>query len=151
MKLHHNKASKRGEAIFVDDTDYINSYTGVIIGLPFQKPSFLPTDEQIILDFINNSAELAGNDMYGGWIDTSDYVTVTGKHLFDDLSAIASNPTRICICENFYPKCNEIELEVELFPGESFTIEAVAVGQRMGVTPSIVIAEFGDNKGRLGE
>ena len=151
LKLYHNKASKLGGAIFVEDTDYINSYTRVIVGLPFQKPSFLPTDEKIILDFVNNSAELAGNDVYGGWIDASDYVTVTGNHLHDDLSAIASNPTRICMCENFYPKCSEIKLEMGLFPGESFKIEAVAVGQRMGVVPSIVIAEFGDNEGNLGE
>jgi hypothetical protein len=151
LNLYHNKASERGGAIFVEDTDYINSYTRVIIGLPFQKPSFKPTDEQIILDFANNSAELAGNDMYGGWIDASDYVTVIGSHFHGDLSAIASNPTRICVCVNFYPKCSEIELEVELFPGESFTIEAVAVGQRMGVVPSIVIAEFGDHEGSLGE
>ena len=45
LKLYHNKASKHGGAIFVEDTDYINSYTRIIIGLPFQKPSFLPTDE----------------------------------------------------------------------------------------------------------
>ena len=152
LAFYHNGASKRGGAIFIKDTDYINSYTRVVIGLPFQKPQFLSTEVTIFLDFGNNSAELAGNDIYGGWIDASDYVTVTGNRL-TDLSAVASNPTRIYVCENLYPilKCNDIQLKVELFPGESFMVEAVAVGQRMGVVPSIVIAEFNDNEGRLGE
>ena len=38
---------------------------------------------------------------------------------------------------------------MKVFPGQTFEIEAVAVGQRMGIVPSIVFAQFNDEEGQL--
>lgn len=62
----------------------------------------------------------------------------------DNLSTVASNPTRMCICNNSTPDCNVLKHHLAVYPGEMFEIEAVAVGQRMGVVPSTVIANLRD-------
>lgn len=63
---------------------------------------------------------------------------------------MASDPVRICICVHSLLTCYVTEYQTEVFPGEPFEIEAVAVGQRMGIVPSIVRASFTDGEGRLG-
>ena len=50
----------------------------------------------------------------------------------------------MCLCINSVPDCNIFEHPLAVYPGEMFEIEAVAVGQRMGVVPSIVIADLSD-------
>jgi len=55
-----------------------------------------------------------------------------------DLSLISSNPTRVCICINSFPDCSTTEYTVTAYPGETFTLSAVAVGQRFGTVPDIV-------------
>ena len=156
--FHSNRALKRGGAIFVEDSDYINSLTRQI------EKCFILKNYKTRFLFSNNSARLAGNDIYGGWIDFCKY---TENYYFSrkinmmwvfsqndhDLHAITSNPIRICMCQNSIPFCNVTEYKVEnkLFPGQTLEIMAVAVGQRMGIVPSVVLAQFSDEEGSLGE
>ena len=159
VTFHHNRALKRGGAIFVEDSDYINSLTRVIekcfMDNNYSKTRFL---------FSNNSAGSAGNDIYGGWIDLCTNIEsfyfsriISMMWVFSqndhDLHAITSSPIRICMCHNSIPLCNltEYKKENKLFPRQKFEIEAVAVGQRMGIVPSIVLAQFSDEEGKLGE
>ena len=66
--------------------------------------------------------------------------------------AIASDPIRICICEDAFPMCNQTDYHVKAYPGQTFQIEVVAVGQRMGIVPSVITTELSDGEGlRLGE
>ena len=67
------------------------------------------------------------------------------------MNAVASDPTRICLCIDSNPDCSITQHQVTVFPGQKFEIEAVAVGQRMGIVPSIAIAKFSDDEGSLGE
>ena len=135
LYFHHNTAIKRGGAIFIKDSDYINSYTRILKEYPFA--SFR---SGFVLNFSSNIAALVRNDIYGGWIDF--YLLFPIITLFQDNASgtITSNPTRICMCSNSIPGpvCNITEHTLELFPGQTFEIEAVAVGQRMGIVPSIV-------------
>ena len=65
--------------------------------------------------------------------------------LFDyeaGLSIISSDPQGVCLCENNHPYCEIHSTNISLFPGETITISAVAVGQRNGVVPGVVVAEF---------
>ena len=89
----------------------------------------------------NNSTALAGNEIYGGWIDTAfKYLEIkVGEH---DHYAVTSDSVRICICINTEPNCNIMQHFIKVFPGQTFEIEAVAVGQRLGINPGIVFAEI---------
>ena len=99
---------------------------------------------------------LAGSALYGGWIDSHMYYYNFGLHegkkpFFqlnnsgDDLSVVSSEPVRVCPCFNQFPNCNSLVHSVELFPGQTFVVKAVAVGQRYGIAPATVQALFMDS------
>lgn len=100
------------------------------------------------LHFTNNKAGLTGNALYGGWIDVCvrkgvDY-TVSNIFSFDDsksLTDISSNPSRVCICIDSVPNRYQDSENISLFPGQSLTINAMAVGQMFGLVSAIVRAE----------
>ena len=146
----NNKALKRGGAIFVEDSDYMDIFTKRI------DPFFikLPTEEissSLQFSFSNNSAEIAGNDVYGGWIDVCKFSLIIWNSTQNDYNAVTSNPIRICMCLNSIPTCSIADYRMRLFPGQTSEIDAVAVGQRIGIVPSIVLAQFSDEEGSLGE
>ena len=104
--------------------------------------------------FRKNSAILAGNEIYGGWIDdlyTCEADDVHWNPTDNDQHVVTSNPTRICMCVSSIPVGNITEHQIVTVPGQTIEIEAVAVGQRLGIVPSIVIATLSDSKGNLGE
>ena len=59
-----------------------------------------------------------------------------------DLSVVSSHPIVICLCENEYPNCTIKQMQASAFPGETFSVYAVAVGQRNGVVPGVANAVF---------
>ena len=140
--FYHNTASRKGGAIFVEDSDYINSHTKISKNL---RALLIFSHSIINLVLSGDRATLAGNEVYGGWIDILDQGAMYNiSQDGSDLSTVASNPTRVCLCINSTPDCNILEYHLAVYPGEMFEIEAVAVGQRMGVVPSIIIADLGD-------
>ena len=105
------------------------------------------------LVFTNNSADIAGNALYGGVIDNCkliDLDSYTSGELFDTTfhvdiddnttSNISSHPLKICHCENNLPNCSESEYNVPyaVYPGDTVHISVVVVGQRDGIVPSTV-------------
>ena len=76
-----------------------------------------------------------------------------GSQLFDlifkfhqsGLSVVSSDPTLICLCENGHPNCTLKQKHLSVYPGEVFTVSTVAVGQRDGVVPGVVVAHFAYN------
>ena len=76
--------------------------------------------------------------------------TYTCRATLDSAMDSASRTISVLLCHNSVPACNIIRSDTKLFPGQTFNITAVAVGQRMGVVPSIVIAKHDDSEGRLG-
>ena len=54
-------------------------------------------------------------------------------------SDVASNPNKVCICKGGVPDCNDREVNVSThYPGESFNISAIAIGQFNGSAPAVV-------------
>ena len=102
------------------------------------------------LVFLNNTADYAGSSIYGGWVDLCQYEPFTPvfddmfhfKNTLQQLSTISSNPTRVCVCINDLPDCNITQYNVTAYPGETFQVPAVAVGQRFGMVPFTVHAKF---------
>ena len=128
------------------------------------------------IEFYNNTAQFAGNAIYGGSVDFCKFhvnfkvISNYDDHLYQasvfdslfhfhkstqQLSLISSNPTRVCLCTNMsIPDCNITEYTITAYPGETFTIPAIAVGQRFGTVPSTVHSNFADlltDNGRLPE
>ena len=117
----------------------------------FQLPGQnLSSGLDVKLAFKNNSADVAGSMLYGDAIDNCKLTTLnsynSGK-VFDKLvhyesnntaSKISSDPFRICPCENNLPNCSKSVKTLSVYPGETFQISVVAVGQRNGIVPSAV-------------
>ena len=101
------------------------------------------------VQFENNTAGIAGAALFGGWIDICGTNNdIKPSSILDFKAAensIASNPSRVCICKNSTLNKHESELHIEIFPGQTFETEVVAVGQRFGVVPASVRAETGIN------
>ena len=140
-----NHATMYGGAIYVDDTNYIErlgDYTYIMMEFIQRIGSSLMYPAPLF--FINNTAEVAGNTLFGGRVDKGLVFLVNTE---DDPSNIASEPTRVCPCEKSVPNCNLTSIMVKRYPGERYEFEAVAVGQKLGTIPSIVQAQitFADN------
>ena len=112
------------------------------------------------MDLLHNTAERGGSAMYGitmsklecGFSTDYDY-----NYLFDiitiipdSLSAVSSDPLRVCICpDQFTPDCLAIlpdqnipHLHYTVYPGQNFTIPAAVVGFNFALTSGSVYAQF---------
>ena len=69
-----------------------------------------------------------------------------GLFRFVKANTVASNLTRVCICENMRPKCYKTVQEKQLFPGQEFSISVAAVGQLQSTTPGTVYADIRDEE-----
>ena len=155
LYFYHNLALRRGGAIFIEDSDYINSMTRLDYVFFIHTEMNIDALSQILtLYFSQNTAKLVGNEIYGGWIDyvlhRPNILVLMEQVPKDDPYAVSSNPIRICMCVEI-PVCNVTEHQMETFLGQTIEIEAVAVGQRMGIVPSLVVSDFSDDEGSLGE
>ena len=160
MIFKGNVAANFGGAIYVDAARYKhrNNYG-----------KFLPncfTIERFIFEFVNNTADTAGSALYGGWLDFCSGKAKAAQHenfefiyqtvlqlnnTSNDLSAISSNPSRVCLCFGYQPDCNITIYELGVFPGQSFQIQVVAVGQRFGIVPSTVFAAYENSSTEIDE
>ena len=126
-----NVADTYGGAIYVEDSAFWTKR---------RMKCFLSisnTNKHYNVEFTNNTAGKAGADLYGGWIDLCEPKYYGIKRPSDILefktdNSIGSSPTRVCICTNSTPNKDKAEAHIAVFPGQTFEIEAVAVGQRFG-------------------
>ena len=97
----------------------------------------------------NNTANDAGSAVFGGWVDFCDgKLGFKNRLLFDttfniinnltDLSQISSTPIIVCICSNSTPNCTNSTVQISAYSGQTFYISVVAVGQRLGIVPTII-------------
>ena len=142
-------ATNRGGGIYVEDDDYFNPFSNY-------HEKFIAMSRTLHsarLTFMENRAVNGGNDLYGGWIDIEededdddDDYSIEKIKLdlpINDTHSVASKPTRICICINSTPMCNVTKHYMHnVFSGRRMTIHAVAVGQRQGLVPALVLANL---------
>lgn len=144
ISLWGNNATYYGGGIFVQDRN-------LWLTKASQKTCFVQSRKNDMGDlyFAYNKAGLAGHALYGGWIDVCireglNYTASSVFHFYDskNVTEISSNPSRICIlCIDSVPNRYQDSKNVSLFPGQSFIINIIAVGQRFGVVPTTVRAE----------
>ena len=154
-----NNQASLGGAIYVEDASPVSYCTSVsteecFFQLPGQN---LSNGIDVQLVFKNNSAD-AGSVLYGGAIDNCELthgldsygsgkvfdliVNIEDDTDYNTTSNISSNPLRICPCENYLPDCSKTDYNFprRVYPGETFQVSVVAVGQRDGTVPSGVIS-----------
>ena len=115
------------------------------------------------IKMIGNTAAYAGSALYGGSLDYC-YVPGVGSHLLPepsgpqiftdifhithssaDLSYISSNPTDLCFCDGdnmMTPNCNITTFNATAFPGKTFNLSVLVVGQKNGAVPGDILANF---------
>ena len=158
--ISHNTAQTNGGGVYVDEND---GYVFLIDSLQqvrcFFQPSLrYPYKEGVHgnMIFTNNTAGEAGNELFGGWGDIcihyipslnlieegGDYFNLTFHFSPDpnDISSIASKPSRVCICmeKSSLPNCSITQYNTTSYPGTTVHLSVVTVGQRFGVVPGIV-------------
>ena len=160
----NNNHADLGGAIYVSAVNPLIYCTQISAYIPkdecfFQLPGQnLSNGLDVHFIFKSNTACDAGTVLYGGAIDSC---KLTGLHsynsgeVFDQLvhnedgynttSKVSSIPVRICPCKNNIPLCSLSLHSLEnipyphlVYPGETFHVSVVAVGQRDGTVSSIV-------------
>ena len=122
-----------------------------------QLPSLNPFS-CIQLVFKNNSADAAGSAIYGGALDNCRHAFTMQGYRFSEVlvveyqadkttSIISSDPFHICLCENNLPDCSEVTQTLSVYPGETFQVSVVTVGQGNGIVPAAVKSNM--DEGRL--
>ena len=169
VTIAHNSAKHTGGGIYVE--------TSCLVSKPpcfFQLCNDLQALPTKLVSLYNNHAYFAGNNIFGGSIDTCFISKKPHNHhnaidIYKAVFSVPSNtvnptsvsspPRHICLCTNKRPVCSflnnqvpQIQLTIEKFPGETFTIEAVLVGQFNGTVPGTVQAwlKFAKNITLLG-
>ena len=109
----------------------------------------------VSLKFINNSAAIGGDNIFGTALRDDCIVSNSGRKNYEashmifefqtvSLSSVSSNPKRVCLCnESGVPQCENINYiyhNVSVTPGEMFRLSAVLVGDDFGTVSGSVYA-----------
>ena len=153
ITFKRNHAHQYGGALYVEEPTpeihfHLYSYK---IRCFFDIPTSLHAIPRLL--FANNTADTAGSSLYGGWVNfCTNSKGKPGMVVFNEmfhfqkalsqLSTVSSNPTRVCVCIDDIPDCNITLYNVTAYPGETFQIPAVAVGQMFGTVPFTVQSRF---------
>ena len=160
--------ARYGGAIYVDDQSKPFIYCTQAEISPkecfFQLPGQnLSNGIDVRLVFKNNSADVAGSVLYGGAIDNCKLTHGLDSHssgeVFDMLvhieddntnSKISSDPFHVCPCESNHTHCNQSVISGTVYPGETYMISVVALGQRDGTVPAVIKTTTNPNSNLLG-
>lgn len=156
----NNNVTEFGGAIFVDDPlFYLQNDKGTIRSCFYQPSHSHFSFENARVNFYDNFARKGGYDVYGTSIRNYCKVQMLQKeegiqsHLFffsgnsNSYSSVSSKMTRVCLCKGGEPRCNDTsfifsEYNREVYPGEVFSISAVAVGAEFGTTVGYIYAKL---------
>ena len=172
--LRDNHAEQYGGAIFVADEPFryctFRQQSWVLDSREhcFFQPLDLP-DPSVHFVLENNTAKETGTALYGGMVDRCDLLeSTTAQRFLSDVIfnktfditkdknasrqlVISSEPFHICPCYYDHPNCSQSEVTVTAYPGETFSVSLVAVGQRNGIVPSLIQSTIDGNGASLGD
>ena len=153
-----NNHANLGGAIYVMNANPLIYCTKISSYIPKQECFFQLPRQNIHVKFVfkNNSANAAGNMLYGGAVDhcklnglnfsnSGEVFDLLAKHESDN--GISSDPFYVCLCENDHLNCNKSNKTILMYPGETVQVSMVSTGQRNGKVPAQVRSHI--EKGRL--
>ena len=114
------------------------------------------------IDFVNNSASIAGDAIYGGSLDYCFFIANFSKIQSDNMlqllnmsgqtgpSWVSSDPQGVCFCDdNEKPsrnyECRKEHPVIKVYPGAKFNVSMITVGQMNGSTPGSIVATLDDS------
>ncbi len=159
--FHDNTASGKGGAIHAED-ECMQSVPPCFFQLSDSVVADLQEHKHILqtikIQLTNNTAGIAGSAVYGGSIDYCYFIEIQipspyakPRFVFDhilnithsssDASVVTSDPIGVCLC-NDTGWCNSTQKTIyrDVFPGKTFSVSAVIIGQRDGTVPGDVVA-----------
>ena len=148
ISFFNNHASKSGGGIFVYreqvlDVDITTDCSFKVI------PYHSPNDTKTVLYFVNNTADISGDVLYGGKIDDCTN-TLYFDHLFHypqqtGLSVVSSDPIQVCICEANRQNCSITNVSILIRPGFDINVSLATVGNLDGLTQGVIKLNSSDN------
>ena len=165
LYFNGNHARQYGGAVFIADDPFVYCSTATDWNFWgqcfFQFPEWDENSADICCTTANNTAGKAGRVLYGGMIDVCRLTpeALNPGHVFDEIfditehisknSVIASDPNHICPCPYDQPDCSIHSINTTVYPGETFLVPAVAIGQRNGTVPAVVKSSLEDEQSML--
>ena len=131
----NNHASQSGGGIF----------TSQLVGADIPNTCFyevIPHNANVKLYFVNNTADISGDVLYGGNIDycLNNY---DFHHLFNytqqtGLSVVSSDSIQVCFCESERQNCSIKSIKIIAIPGIGKNISLATVGSKQGLTQGVI-------------
>lgn len=136
-----------GGAIYVSDTNELVYCSSKIEGAECVKDNCffrnISTNGDTLMVFEDNEAQ-SGSVLFGGSVDScrlDNQPDANSGEIFDSISdfskqpktdsMFSSNPYSVCLCENNTLNCGKVGA-ITAYPGETFSFDAVTIGQRNG-------------------
>lgn len=166
VRFINNNASIGG-AVFVQQTWLDTTSPCVFQPALHQSISIEEFHNYLKLEFVNNSAETAGDALYGGSFDTcytiGNYLyngkqTRTFLHIFNETftldgqtgpSRVSSDPRGVCFCEINETSplhsslfCQTNHPVINVYPGQKFWVSAIIVGQLNGSSSGVILSSL---------
>ena len=160
----NNTATDTGGAIYVTNDKNRFAYPEYVPCF-YQLLDYGADSNWYNIRFENNTARNGGDHIYGESmhscacyavpiVSEDDDVNIiptycVQKQVFsyhpNSTSSISSDPTRVCLCDHGKPNCYKFkQLNIEIHPGEQFTLSAVIVGADLGTTIGAVYTVLDD-------
>ena len=149
IKFINNFATIQGGAVYINENPTLSP-------LCFFQIQSNSTDLNPIADwiFINNTANMSGDAVYGGNIDQCGLLQLSAvassnssEQIFNNTfkfynqlsnSVVSSNPFRVCFCQHNALSCNIQSVNFTIFPGQSVNLMLATVGNLNGISKGII-------------
>ena len=155
VTIAHNNALSTGGGICIE-TDFLESDPICFFQLGHDSLKNQSLHETISVGLHDNNAVYAGENIFGGSIHrcymiqfNTNFNELIFKKVFKvpnntiNYSSISSPPRKVCLCQNMEPHCNRSPfIHIQKYPGETFSIDVVLVGQLDGSVPGTVQASL---------
>ena len=127
----NNHASRSGGGIFISQLLLPDIYT---------KCSFqvIPYYDNVLLYFVNNTANISGDVLYGGKIDNCNFDNIFHYHQQRGLSVVSSDAIQVCFCVSNKPNCSINNTKFAVIPGIDVNISLATVGSKDGLTKGVI-------------
>ena len=133
----NNHASESGGGIFVSQV--VGSIE--MTNCPFNDLSYYNNDTKTILYFVNNTADISGDVLYGGKISKCTNFDFDYQFHYPQqtgLSVVSSDPIKVCFCESNIQNCSITNFNITAIPGINVNISLATVGNKDGLTKGVI-------------
>ena len=133
----NNNASESGGGIFVSQ----DVYSIDVMNCPFKNLSNCNDDTKTMLYFVNNTADISGDVLYGGIF--THCINFDFDHQFHysqqtGLSVVSSDPVKVCFCKSNIQNCSITNINITTIPGINVNISLATVGNKDGLTKGVI-------------